>query len=60
MSFLGEVGAEPPVPLGDVDGFADALDRALNGQRHVNPVGIAAYGIEAGIDEHLEALRPFL
>jgi glycosyltransferase involved in cell wall biosynthesis len=59
VHFLGELGIDT-VPVGDVAAFAAAVERALDETRQIEIADIASYGIAAGVEEHLEALRPFL
>ena len=53
VDLLAEVGARPPVALGDEAGLAEALRAALDGELPAVPSSAALpYGIEAACDEH--------
>jgi glycosyltransferase involved in cell wall biosynthesis len=53
IELMYEVGARPPVPLGEETALAGALEQALDGSLPVVPNTAAlAYGIDAACDEH--------
>lgn len=61
-SLLDDAARSAVVPRGDVDALAHAIDDSLSTQADTASLRDIArgYGIEAGIESHLEALRPLL
>jgi glycosyltransferase involved in cell wall biosynthesis len=61
-SLLGDAPGSSVVPRDDIDALAHAMDKSLSDPprgRNLRDIG-RGYGIEAGIESHLEALRPLL